>query len=82
MSDQIKFTPVRGAEKTILALPKTDGMVYFATDSGRIYIDTATENKKAIGGNGISLFYANGTATQDPLIDEQFTLILTSITDY
>jgi hypothetical protein len=82
MSDKIQFTPVRGTEANIMTMSRQNGYVYFATDTGRIYIDTATENKKAIGGNGVSLFYANGTATQDPLIDEQFTLVLSSITDY
>jgi hypothetical protein len=45
MSDKIQFTPVRGAEKTILNMKKQNGYVYFATDTGRIYIDTETENK-------------------------------------
>jgi hypothetical protein len=62
---------------------KRDGYIYFATDTGRIYLDTAESNKVAIGGNGVSLFYGSDPLPQqDPLIDGQFTLDLSLIVDY
>jgi hypothetical protein len=67
---EIKFTPIRGKEKTILNMSKQDGNIYFATDTGSIYLDTQESNKIPIGGNGVSLFYGNDSSPQqDSLID-------------
>jgi hypothetical protein len=50
---------VYGIEANIKKAAKTNGYLYFATDSGKIYLDTDKENKKLMGGSGTSLFYAN-----------------------
>ena len=54
MSDKTKFKVVRGYEEAIQAIPYTDGQVYFALDSGRIYLDARGEEKIPVGGgNGV-----------------------------
>ena len=56
------FRPVYGLDADILGKEYKDGYIYFATDSGRIYLDTTengmAKNKVAMGGSGASLFYA------------------------
>lgn len=54
----IRFRPFRGKEDKILALDKRDGQIYFATDSGKMYLDIDNENRIPLGGNGASIFYA------------------------
>ena len=52
-----KFKVVRGLDAVIANIPVTDGQLYFATDSGKLYLDSATE-RKVMGGSGASLYYA------------------------
>lgn len=63
-----KFRPYRGKDATIQGIPYSNGYVYFATDTGRIYLDYNGE-RLAMGGNGASLFYANDTDVQQDLMD-------------
>lgn len=52
-----KFKVIRGSDNSIQAIPVTDGQLYFATDSGKLYLDTEAE-RKVMGGSGASLYYA------------------------
>lgn len=52
------FRPVRGVEAKIVDQPLHDGYIYFATDSGKIYLDTATD-RYSLGANGAAVLYAN-----------------------
>lgn len=52
-----KFKVIRGTEAAITAIPVTDGQLYFATDSGKLYLDNGSE-RKVMGGSGASLYYA------------------------
>ena len=54
---KIHFRPVQGPEEKIKAYPQTDGYFYVATDTGRVYLDTATENKIPIGSSGVQVIY-------------------------
>lgn len=54
------FRPVRGLENKILANPIEDGNLYFATDTGKIYLDRDTE-RVALGGSGAAIYYATAT---------------------
>lgn len=57
--DKIPFQIMRGLEEKILNKPKDDGRLYFATDTGKIYLDTLEENKILMGGGANSgIFYA------------------------
>jgi hypothetical protein len=37
--------------------------LYFATDSGKIYLDANDQNKLLMGGGGTAVLYANDTTT-------------------
>ena len=55
----VQFIPVRGLDKNISneALnPITDGYVYFATDSGKIYVDSRGE-RVIMGAAGAAIYY-------------------------
>lgn len=58
------FRPVQGTEESILATPYSEGWVYFATDSGKIFLD-AENNRMVMGGSGASLFYANAISVRE-----------------
>ena len=57
MADKVRFTPVMGSDEKIQLLPRTDGRVYFATDTRKIYLDTDKDNKLPVGGAGNSGIY-------------------------
>lgn len=77
------FYPVRGKEENILNKPHQDGYIYFATDTGRIFLDTKTSDKLPVGGTGASLYYGNDSAPQqDQLIDSDYILDLSLIENY
>ena len=63
-----KFRPYRGTDATIQGIPYSEGYLYFATDTGRIYLDYNQE-RLTMGGNGASLFYANDTDVFQDLLD-------------
>ncbi|MGN1342639.1 MAG: hypothetical protein ACI4VL_05385 [Bacilli bacterium] len=56
----IAFRPVRGKDKTILAQDLCEGNIYFASDTGKIYLDTSTE-RVLMGGAGASIYYGIAT---------------------
>jgi hypothetical protein len=58
MSDKLFFNPVRGTEASIENFKITEGFIYFATDSGKIYLDTDKERIIA-GGSGAAVLYSN-----------------------
>ena len=57
------FTPVQADEAKIRATDKQPGWLYFATDTGRMYLDTSTE-RITVGGSGAAIYYANGSAKE------------------
>jgi hypothetical protein len=57
MTDKTKFRPVNGTEEQILSASKTPGYVYFATDTGRIYLDLDQNTRISMGGSGVALLY-------------------------
>ena len=69
MSDVLNkaaFRVFRGKESSVFNQEHQDGYVYFATDTGKIYMDTATEEKVLMGGGGNSgIYYAKKKFT-DP----------------
>ena len=54
----IPFRLVRGSEENILAGPALDGYLYFATDTGRIFI-AKDYDFIPMGGGGVEIFYAH-----------------------
>lgn len=64
MSD-IKFRPVRGLEANILAMEYTDGYIYYATDTKKIYLDANGQSKILMGGSS-GIFYGQMTLDETP----------------
>ena len=82
MGDKRRFVPVRGKEQNISAraLGFNDGYLYFATDTGRIYLDYIDEdgtkiaramvgNSSGGGGGNSGIFYANKTLTAEEKLE-------------
>lgn len=59
-----RFTPIRGTEEAIRNLNIEDGHIYFASDTGHVYMDKDSETRIAISGRGSSIFLFDYT---DPL---------------
>ena len=74
-----KFRPYRGLEAKIKSFPQQPGYVYFATDTGRIYLDYEGQ-RLAMGGNGASLYYANDTDIKQDLL-ENYLLDYSTLAD-
>ena len=66
-----KFRPYRGVEEKIKSFPIQPGYVYFATDTGRIFLDYE-DQRLTMGGNGASLYYANDTEVVQDLLDNYY----------
>ncbi len=70
----VQFIPVRGLDSKInnkSQTPIKDGFVYFATDSGKIYVDSQGE-RVAMGAAGAAIYYGS---TEKPLPDGDYFLI-------
>ena len=62
-----KFKVIRGTEERIKDHRYVDGYVYFAVDSGRIYMDANGEEKIPVGGgNGVVIHYGTIPADLEP----------------
>lgn len=87
MSDKKRFVPVRGLEQRIMDMTSAnklgfnDGYVYFALDTGRIYIDYIDSDGNPVaramvgnssgGGGNSGIYYANKTLSdEEKLLDE------------
>lgn len=55
------FRPVQGSDEKVRSLPYTEGYVYFATDTGKMYLDAEGQDKIPLGGSGAAVMYANST---------------------
>lgn len=58
VGEGVSFRPVRGTEEKILAGPVIDGYLYFATDTGRIFLAKGFD-LIPMGGGGVEIFYAH-----------------------
>ena len=56
----ITFRPVRGKDSVIQSQDLCEGNIYFASDTGKIYLDTSTE-RVLMGGAGASIYYGIAT---------------------
>lgn len=64
--NKIAFSPVYGPKASIDNFPHSTGCIYFSTDSGEIYLDTATERVKVGSSSaGASLFYSTQYTDED-----------------
>ena len=91
MGDKKRFVPVRGKEENISAraLGFNDGYLYFATDTGRIYLDYVDEDGvrvaramvgNASGGGGNSgIYYANKALSAEEKLETSIIFPIDSI---
>ena len=77
-NNEVAFRPVRGTEEKILSLAYNEGYVYFATDTGNIFIDSKGQSKIPMGGRGAAVIYTNGTAVQNS-DDDYYSLSVDSL---
>jgi hypothetical protein len=81
MSSNPIFTPVQTTEANMKNQDLQNGWLYFATDSGRMYLDTESKRISVggFGGNsGISIYYGD---TEKPTQDETTKLYSIPKTD-
>lgn len=79
------FVPVQGKEVDLLLTTPAPGCIYFATDTGKMFMDVMDEVSgeyvhNPIGGAGAALLYANSSSpTEQP--DGSFLLSLSELED-
>ena len=79
--EKLSFIPVMGTEEKILAQDRYEGHVYFATDTGRIYMDSMDESKLLMGGSS-GIHYGQHVHTDTPAEEqEDFEFLLSEIED-
>ena len=62
------FIPIQGKRNTIQAQSIVEGNLYFATDTGEMFLDTATD-RIPVGGGGASILYSSApSVTQDLML--------------
>lgn len=71
-----------GTEKVISDFSHTAGYLYFATDSGKIYLDTTTPNERiTVGGSGSAIYYMTKEIATSPDDSESLCTVLYSELD-
>ena len=79
--EKLSFIPVMGTEEKILAQDRYEGHVYFATDTGKIYLDSENESKLLMGGSS-GIHYGQHVHTDTPAEEqEDFEFLLSEIED-
>ena len=81
--NELDFIPVRGKESILLAQTPQLGIVSFATDTGKMYMDVIDEVTgepihKAIGGSGAAILYAEAVLSE-PEPDRTYRVALNAI---
>lgn len=76
----IAFRPVQGTEEQINGFDCTAGYLYFATDTGKMYLDTTTE-RITVGGGGVAILYASATEVKQNLVDLSYTIYFSDLDD-
>lgn len=70
--NSLSFRPVQGSEQKIKAQQTEDGRIYFATDTGKIFLDT-NGKRISVGGAGAAIYYGDTILPTE--IDEEYFLI-------
>lgn len=72
------FRPIQGTEEIISKQDLAPGFVYFATDSGKIFLDTEFE-RISVGGGGVAVLYASATEVKEDLTDFSYLIYKTDL---
>lgn len=70
----IPFRPFQGTEEIINKQDSYPGHVYFATDSGKIFLDTQSGERIVVGGGGVSVLYASAQEVKEDLTDFSYLM--------
>ena len=74
----VPFYPIQGPESVIAKTDIRNGFLYFATDSGKMYLDTETE-RISVGGTGAAVLYADAENVQQDLTDLTYLIYYSSL---
>lgn len=74
------FRPFQGTEETISKQNLSVGSLYFATDSGKMFLDTS-EERIIVGGGGVAVLYAEAKEITQDLIDFAYVIYSTDLDD-
>jgi hypothetical protein len=66
INGKTRFRPVTGTEAQIEGTQKNPGYVYFASDTGKIFVDLDNEHRIAMGGAGVSVLYGEAPKGLSP----------------
>lgn len=72
------FRPIQGTEEVITKQVLAPGFVYFATDSGKIFLDTEFE-RISVGGGGVAVLYASAIEIKEDLTDFSYLIYKTDL---
>lgn len=74
----IPFRPFQGTEEIISKQERISGSIYFATDSGRIFLDTQ-EERLVVGGGGVSVLYASAKDIKQEMVNFSYLIYTTDL---
>jgi hypothetical protein len=77
----VAFRPVRGTEQAISRMEKSEGCLYFATDSGKIYMDTDIERVLMGSASGAAIFYGKAADLKQDETSEYYNILKTDVLD-
>lgn len=73
------FRPIQGVEEIVAKQDIYPGNVYFATDTGKIFLDTQEGERIAVGGGGVAVLYASAKEVGEDLTNFSYILYNTSL---
>ena len=77
------FTPVQSTEERIKELDRQHGRLYFATDTGRMFLDTESDRINVGGsGGGISIYYGDSETPEKNEETELYIIPTEDVKDY
>ena len=76
----IKFIPVRGSENKIQKADIKDGYIYFATDSGKIYVDSQGK-RSTMGAAGAAIYYGTEDSPTEDKDTGHFLISIEAVED-
>ena len=74
------FIPIQGKRDTIQDQAIVAGNLYFATDTGEMFLDTATERIN-VGGGGVAVLYAKQKDVTQDLTDMSYVIYFNELED-
>ena len=80
MSNRLPFIPAMGKDSDIQNAAYSEGHLFFATDTGKIYLHNEGQ-KISMGGGGVSVLYANAEEVVENIFDGSYTIQINDLED-